>query len=92
VIGVFGVLVKLPDILWAFFFGFFIASAIGKQVEGWSAREIITIIFGIIVAYLGLQWLSSPAAPEGNHALWFVFLSAMMAIFSCDIARDFWKF
>jgi putative membrane protein len=81
VIGVFGVsdlMIKVPEVLWAFFFGLIIASAIyiGKQVEGWSAKEIIAIILGIAVAF-GIT-LISPA--EGNHALWFVFLSGMIAI------------
>lgn len=81
VIGIFGVshlMETIPEVLWAFFFGLIIASAIyiAKQVGKWSAIEIITLIVGIIVAY-GITTIS-PA--EGNEALWFVFISGVIAI------------
>ncbi len=81
VVGAFGItylMENVPEILWAFFFGLIIASAIyiGKQVDQWSIKEIITLIIGIIVAF-GIT-LISPA--EGNEAYWFVFLSGVIAI------------
>ena len=81
VIGVFGVshlLENYPEMLWAFFFGLIISSAIfiGKQVERWGMTEIISIIFGTIAAYY--ITIASPA--QGNEALWFVFLSGLIAI------------
>ncbi len=81
VIGVFGIshlLETVPEILWAFFVGLIIASAIyiGKQVEKWSVVPVLVLIVGIVVSY-GIT-LISPA--EGNEALWFVFLSGLIAI------------
>lgn len=81
VVGVFGVshlLETYPEMLWAFFFGLIISSAIfiGKQVEGWGAKEIAALIFGTVAAYY--ITVASPA--QGNEALWFVFLSGAIAI------------
>ncbi len=81
VVGVFGIshlMIEVPEILWSFFFGLIIASAIyvGRQVNGWGGKEIIALILGIVIAY-GIT-LISPA--EGNEALWFVFLSGAIAI------------
>jgi len=81
IVGVFGVthlLETYPEMLWAFFFGLIISSAIfiGKQVEGWGATEIIALITGTAMAYY--ITVASPA--QGNEALWFVFLSGAIAI------------
>jgi putative membrane protein len=81
VLGVFGVthiLETYPQLLWAFFFGLIIASSIyiGKQVEKWDIVAIISLILGIAVAYY--ITVASPA--QGNEALWFVFISGMIAI------------
>ncbi len=81
VIGVFGVthlLETYPQHLWGFFFGLIIASAIyiGKQVGKWGALEIVGLLIGTVVAYY--ITIASPAS--GNEALWFVFLSGMIAI------------
>ena len=81
VIGVFGVthlLEHYPVLLWAFFFGLIIASAIyvGKQVASWGVREIVALVAGTLIAY-GIS-IAVPA--EGNPALWFVFISGAIAI------------
>lgn len=81
VIGVFGVthlLEEYPLHLWGFFFGLIIASAIyiGRQVESWGAKEIVGLLLGTALAYY--ITIASPAS--GNEALWFVFLSGMIAI------------
>ncbi len=81
VVGVFGIshlMITIPEILWAFFFGLIIASAIyiGKQVGEWSLIQILALMIGIVVAY-GIT-IISPA--EGNTALWFVFISGLIAI------------
>lgn len=81
---IFGVLVvtklleSFPILLWAFFFGLIVASAIyiGKQVKQWNILTISALIFGLVVAY-GIT-IAVPA--QGNPALWFVFLSGMIAI------------
>jgi putative membrane protein len=79
--GVFGVvhlLENYPILLWSFFFGLIIASAIyiGRQVGKWGAAEIIGLVAGIAIAYF--ITVASPA--EGNRALWFVFISGSIAI------------
>ncbi len=81
VIGVFGVthlLETYPQHLWGFFFGLIIASAIyiGRQVEKWGVGEIVGLLLGTAIAYY--ITIASPAS--GNEALWFVFVSGMIAI------------
>ncbi|MEM8525447.1 MAG: DUF368 domain-containing protein [Bacteroidota bacterium] len=81
VVGVFGIthlLDNYPILLWAFFFGLIIASAIyvGRQVSKWNLSSIVAIIVGAIFAY----WITIAVPAEGNTALWFVFLSGMIAI------------
>lgn len=79
--GIFGVtylLENYPVLLWAFFFGLIIASAIyiGQQVQGWGLAEIISLIAGTAVAYV--ITIASPA--QGTEALWFVFIAGAIAI------------
>ncbi len=81
IVGVFGVthlLETYPEMLWAFFFGLIISSAIfiGKQVDGWGIKEILALLIGTAFAYY--ITVASPA--QGNEALWFVFLSGVIAI------------
>jgi len=81
VVGVFGVthiLETYPVLLWAFFFGLIIASAIyiGKQVTKWGVTQIACLIAGIAIAY----YITIAAPSEGNTALWFVFISGVIAI------------
>ncbi len=81
VVGIFGIshlIITFPEILWAFFFGLIIASAIyiGKQITEWTIIEGVTICVGIAVAYS--ITIISPS--EGNSALWFVFISGVIAI------------
>ncbi len=81
VVGVFGVVHLLehyPEILWAFFFGLIVASAvfIGRQVTAWKVTEILFLGAGVAVAYF--ITVATPA--EGNQQLWFVFLSGAIAI------------
>ena len=81
VVGVFGVthiLENYPVLLWAFFFGLIVASAIyiGKQVNNWGLVQIACLIAGIAIAY----YITIAAPSEGNTALWFVFLSGAIAI------------
>ncbi len=81
IVGVFGVshlLETYPEMLWAFFFGLIISSAIfiGRQVDNWAITQIVALIVGTAVAYY--ITVASPA--QGNEALWFVFLSGVIAI------------
>lgn len=81
IIGVFGVtflLENYPVLLWSFFFGLIIASAIyiGQQVDGWGLSEIIGLIAGTAIAYV--ITVASPA--HGTEALWFIFIAGAIAI------------
>ncbi len=81
VIGVFVIthfLEHYPVLLWAFFFGLIIASAIYifRQITHWTYVEVIALIAGILIAY----FITIASPTEGNRALWFVFLSGVIAI------------
>ena len=67
-----------PILVWSFFFGLIIASAIyvARSIKGWSPGIIIAGIVGAIVAYL--ITIISPA--EANTTYWFIFLSGSIAI------------
>lgn len=81
VVGVFGVthlLDNFPVLLWSFFFGLIVSSAIyiGRQVAQWGVAEVIALLLGVAVAYY--ITVANPA--QGNEALWFVFVSGAIAI------------
>jgi putative membrane protein len=67
-----------PILVWSFFFGLIIASAIyvARAIKEWSPGIIIAGIVGAIVAYL--ITIISPA--EANTTYWFIFLSGSIAI------------
>ena len=69
---------SFPVLLWAFFFGLIIASAVfvGRQLSKWNATSIIALVIGTAIAYS--ITVIAPASP--NEALWFVFLSGAIAI------------
>jgi len=81
VAGVFGLtylLENYPPMVWAFFFGLIIASAIyvGKQIDKWGGGEILLLIIGTAIAY-GIT-IISPA--NGSESLLFVFFCGAIAI------------
>ncbi|HFA49739.1 MAG TPA: DUF368 domain-containing protein [Bacteroidetes bacterium] len=67
-----------PVMLWAFFFGLIVASAIyvARQIQEWNIANIITLLIGAGIAY----YITIAAPANGNDALWFVFFSGMVAI------------
>ncbi len=67
-----------PQLLWAFFFGLIIASAIYifKQIERWDKSAIVGLIAGTIIAY-GVTILSPTEAP---NTYTMVFLAGAIAI------------
>ncbi len=71
-------LMVYPKLVWAFFFGLIIASAlhVGKKITHWNAAIITTLIAGTaIAAYITI---ATPATtPE---SMWFIFLSGAIAI------------
>ena len=81
VVGVFAItylLAEFPPVVWAFFFGLILASSwyIGRMIEPWTWREAlaVTLGFGIALAIV------TGAPATGNTALWFVFVSGVIAI------------
>jgi len=79
--GVFGVsllLERYPVLLWAFFFGLIIASAIyiGRQVERWDFGAVTALVLGTFLAY----YITVATPAQGSAALWMVFLAGMIAI------------
>lgn len=67
-----------PVLIWAFFFGLVFASIffVGKRVKSWKANRVLFFILGAAIAYV---LTSLPAQPESG-ALWFIFISGMIAI------------
>ncbi len=76
--GISHLLETQPVLVWSFFFGLIVASAVvvGKSVEKWNATAVIIMVAGIGLAYF--ITVASPAkTPE---AWWFIFLSGSLAI------------
>ncbi len=67
-----------PVLVWSFFFGLIIASAlfVGKNVKQWSSGVILAGIAGAIIAFF--VTIITPA--EANTTYWFIFLSGAIAI------------
>lgn len=79
--GVFGVthlMENYPELLWAFFFGLIIASAIfiARQVTSWNTSAIATLIFAALIAFA----ITVAAPAQGSDAFWFVFIAGAIAI------------
>ena len=67
-----------PMLVWAFFFGLIVGSAIyiGRKIEKWSAAVFLFLIAGTALAYY--ITIATPATtPE---TVWFVFLSGSIAL------------
>ena len=67
-----------PILVWSFFFGLIIASAVYvlRSVNRWDIGSVITGIAGIIIAYF--ITIISPA--EAHASYWFIFVSGAIAI------------
>jgi len=67
-----------PILVWSFFFGLIVASAIyvARSIEKWDFGTGIAGILGIAVAYM--ITVISPA--EANTSYWFIFVSGSIAI------------
>lgn len=65
-------------ILWAFFFGLIVASAIfvGKQLKKWDASRVAVLVAGGVAAY----FITQATRTETPEELWFVFISGAIAI------------
>ncbi|WP_448519065.1 DUF368 domain-containing protein [Rhodoflexus sp.] len=71
-------LANYPEMLWAFFFGLIIASAllVSKSVKKWNVAAIAFLLVGAVLAY----WVTVAVPVETPTDLWFIFLSGSLAI------------
>jgi len=67
-----------PVLIWSFFFGLVFASIyfVALRVTQWNTKTILAFAVGAVLAY-GVT--SLPAQPESD-ALWYIFISGMIAI------------
>lgn len=67
-----------PILVWSFFFGLVVASAIyvARTIKNWSPATIISGVAGIIIAY----FITVITPAEANTTYWFIFLSGAIAI------------
>ena len=67
-----------PVLIWSFFFGLIVASAIyvARTIKGWNSVTVISGIIGIIVAY----FITVITPAEANTTYWFIFISGAIAI------------
>ncbi|MGB0166755.1 MAG: DUF368 domain-containing protein [Luteibaculum sp.] len=67
-----------PLLIWGFFFGLILISCylMLKQIAKWSISSIGLILAGTAIAY----YVTVAQMGQGNEALWFVFLSGVIAI------------
>ncbi|PKQ68778.1 DUF368 domain-containing protein [Labilibaculum manganireducens] len=71
-------LAEQPILIWSFFFGLIVASAIviARKITEWKLRTIIAMLIGIGIAYM--VTVVTPA--ETPTSYWFLFLSGALAI------------
>jgi putative membrane protein len=71
-------LINYPILVWSFFFGLIVASAIyvSRAIKKWNAGTIITGIAGIVIAY----FITVISPSEANATWWFIFVSGAIAI------------
>ncbi len=67
-----------PKMVWAFFFGLIIASAlhVGKKITRWNAVNILTLLAGVAIAF----WITVATPASTPEVGWFVLLSGSIAI------------
>lgn len=67
-----------PILIWSFFFGLIVASAIviAKKITEWKLRTIIALLLGVGIAYM----ITVVTPAETPTSYWFLFLSGALAI------------
>jgi len=67
-----------PILVWSFFFGLIVASAVyvAKEIKGWNTGTILSLLAGAVIAYF--ITIISPA--EANTTYPFIFISGAIAI------------
>lgn len=78
IVGVTFLIENYPPIIWAFFFGLIIASIIhvGKQIKGWNAPTIISLIIGTALAFT----ITRLPIGAGSESLLYIFFAGIIAI------------
>ena len=71
-------LVNHPILIWSFFFGLIIGSAIfvARSIEKWNIWTAISLTAGIAIAWI----ITSITPAETTEAYWFIFLAGALAI------------
>jgi putative membrane protein len=71
-------LVNHPVLIWSFFFGLIIGSAIfvARSIKKWNLWTVVSLITGIVVAWV----ITSITPAETTEAYWFIFLCGALAI------------
>lgn len=67
-----------PVLIWSFFFGLIVASAlfVARHIKKWNLPILVSTIAGILIA-----WVITVMTPaEANTTWWFIFLSGAIAI------------
>jgi len=79
-----------PILVWSFFFGLIVASAIyvAKEIKGWNIGTIISTLVGVVIAYL----ITVVTPAEANTSYPFIFLSGAIAICAMDFTGYFGQF
>ncbi|GAB5557990.1 MAG: DUF368 domain-containing protein [Schleiferiaceae bacterium] len=67
-----------PTLLWSFFFGLVFASIffVAKGVKKWKLSTVVGLVIGAAFAY----YITTLPAQTENEALWYIFISGMIAI------------
>ena len=67
-----------PIYVWSFFFGLVVASVlfVGKQIEKWNVKTILSIIIGAILAY----YITTLPASTNQTEPWFLVIAGALAI------------
>ncbi|MCC9137039.1 DUF368 domain-containing protein [Pontibacter silvestris] len=67
-----------PEMLWSFFFGLIVASAlvVGKNITRWTAGVVVAGLIGVALAY----YITVATPAQTPEALRFIFLSGAIAI------------
>ncbi len=67
-----------PILVWSFFFGLIIASAVfvGRKVQKWNTINILAILIGALVAY----FITELTPAQTTNQYWFIFLSGAIAV------------
>ncbi len=71
-------LINHPVLIWSFFFGLVIASAIyiARTIDNWNYKLVLSLLGGIAIAYT----ITSITPARTSEAHWFIFFSGALAI------------